>query len=82
MAGTGTGEVVRYLSAEKMSKDDFGDPFTNQPGEVIYDAKTYGGPWATMTEKSWQLAGAKQLGLGFGQKYVRQENGELHKVEG
>lgn len=82
MAGTGTGKVVRYLSAEKMSKDDFDIPFTNKPGEVIYDAKTKMGPWATMTQASFEKHAFGRLGQGFGQKYIRQENGELHKVEG
>ena len=76
-------KVVRYLSAEKMSQDDFAQEFTNKPGEVIYDAKTiYRGQWATMTEASFKKHGAGFLGQGCGQKYVRQENGELHKVEG
>lgn len=71
----------RYLSAEKMSQDDFGEKFTNEPGEVIYDAATMNGAWATMTQKSYDLyARPGGLGLGKGQKYVRQENGELHKV--
>lgn len=76
--------MTRYLSAEKMTADDFGVPFTNETGEVIYDAATvYGGSWATMTEASYRLHARQQgLGLGRGQKYVRQENGELHKVEG
>lgn len=74
--------MTRYLSAEKMSKDDFGIPFTNQKGEVVYDAKTKMGPWATMTEQSFGLYGFGSLGLGFGQKYVRDENGHLNKVEG
>jgi hypothetical protein len=72
----------RYVSAEKMSKDDFDRPFTNEVGERIYDAATKYGPWATMTHESWMQHGTGQLGLGKGQKYVRQENGELHKVEG
>jgi hypothetical protein len=76
-------EVVRYLTAENMTKDDFGHGFTNQKGEVIYDARTkYRGQWATMTEDSFKIHGHGLLGQGFGQKYVRQENGELHKVEG
>lgn len=75
-------EPVRYLSAEKMNMDDFTVDFTNQPGEVIYDAKTKMGPWATMTQASFEKYGLGRLGQGFGQKYVRQENGELHKVEG
>ena len=73
--------VERYLSAEKMSHDDFDEKFTNEPGEVVYDAATMNGPWATMTQKSYNLyARPGGLGTGKGQKYVRQENGELHKV--
>jgi hypothetical protein len=80
-------EPVRYLSAERMTSDDFGVPFTMQPGEVVYDAATerpggYAGSWATMTSESYMMHGFGKLGTGYGQKYVRQENGELHKVEG
>lgn len=76
--------MTRYLSAEKMAADDFGVPFTNKPGEVVYDAKTMyrGGCWAIMTEASFKLHAVGTLGKGRGQKYVRQDNGELHKVEG
>lgn len=74
--------MTRYLSAEKMSKDDFDVPFTNEEGEIVYDAKTKMGPWATMTEMSWQFYGAGRLGQGFGQKYRRNAAGELHKIEG
>lgn len=76
--------MSRYLSAEKMSKDDFDVPFTMAEGEIIYDAKTKlpNGCWATMTEMSWQFYGAGKLGQGFGQKYRRNAAGELHKVEG
>lgn len=74
--------VDRYLSAEKMSQDDFGVKFTNETGEVIYDACTMNGAWATMTQASYDLyARPGGLGLGKGQKYVRQENGELHKED-
>lgn len=71
----------RYYSAEKRSHDDFNVPFTHKKGEVVYDAKTVMGPWATMTEASFKKYGGK-LGTGFGQKYVRNAEGELHKVEG
>ena len=74
--------MTRYFSAEKMDKDDFGVPFTKEKGEVVYDAKTKQGPWATMTEISYQFHGVPKLGLGFGQKYVRNEAGGLHKVAG
>lgn len=75
-------DPVRYASAEKLKADDFGVPFTFQEGEVVYDAKTIHGPWATMTQTSFEMYGRGKLGLGLGQKYVRQANGELHKVEG
>lgn len=75
--------MSRYLNAEKMTEDDFGQPFTNMTGEVIYDAVTMNGSWATMTEQSYTLFSRPGgLGTGKGQKYVRRENGELHKVEG
>jgi hypothetical protein len=74
----------RYLSAEKMSQDDFGVQFTNQPGEVIYDAATRHGPWATMTEASYQSHARQpgELGIGYGQKYTRNDAGELVLTEG
>ena len=74
--------MTRYVSAEKAKQDDFGQPFTGKEGEVVYDAKTKGGPWAMMTETSFQMFGHGRLGLGLGQKYVRNAAGELHKVEG
>lgn len=82
-----TKEPVRYLSAENKTEDDFGDPFTMQAGEVVYDAATesqggYKGPWACMTSQSYLMYGYGKLGTGYGQKYVRQENGQLIKVEG
>lgn len=77
----------RFISAEKLHQDDFGDTFTKREGEVVYDAATRGrngrlGPWATMTQKSYNMNGGQRLGTGFGQKYVRNAVGELHKVEG
>ena len=75
-------EPLRYVSAERMTHDDFGKPFTNKEGELVYDAKTAQGPWATMTHASFLMFGAGQLGLGFGQKYKRTAEGHLVKVEG
>jgi hypothetical protein len=72
---------TRYLSAEGLSEDDFHEPFTNEAGEVVYDGATRDGTWATMTEQSFRRFGVG-LGVGRGQKYVRQPNGQLHKVEG
>jgi hypothetical protein len=77
-----TEEPVRYLSAEDMTADDFGVPFTNRVGEAIYDAKTHNGQWATMTQKSFAAHTNGKLGLGLGQKYVRNAIGHLLKTEG
>ena len=74
--------MTRYLSAESMKTDDFGMQLTQETGEIIYDAKTRMGPWATMNEFSFKMYGLGKLGTGFGQKYVRNSAGELHKVEG
>lgn len=74
--------MLRYLSAERMVKDDFAVKFTQKMGEIIYDAKTRMGPWATMTETSFKVYGMGHLGVGHGQKYLRQANGELHCIEG
>ena len=73
---------VRYLSAEGKKIDDFGVEFTNKVGENVYDAKTKMGPWAMMTEISWQLYGTGLLGIGYGQRYIRNETGELILTEG
>lgn len=75
--------MTRYLSAEKRSHDDFKVPFTNKVGEVVYDAKRAGTTmWATMTEASFRKYGDGRLGTGFGQKYERNADGHLVKVEG
>lgn len=76
-------EPRRYVSAEKMTADDFGRAFTMKEGEVVYDAKTnHRGQWATMGETSYKTHAVGKLGVGYGQKYVRQANGQLHLVEG
>lgn len=74
--------MTRYLIAEDRTVDDFGVPFTMSEGEFVYDAKTKMGPWATMSQMSYELYGAGTLGLGLGQKYRRSATGTLDKVEG
>lgn len=80
-------EPTRYVSAEGMREDDFGDKFTMEEGEIVYDAATsrpggYKGPWATMTSNSYMMHGYGILGTGCGQKYRRNAEGHLIKVEG
>lgn len=74
--------VKRYTSAEKQAHDDLGVKFTMQEGELVYDAATKQGPWATMTRATFEAIGRGVLGLGLGQEYRRQANGELHLVRG
>lgn len=77
-----TKEPVRYVSAERMTADDFGMSFTMEEGELVYDAKTKQGPWATMTEANFKKYGTGKIGLGLGQCYRRQANGHLVKIGG
>lgn len=58
--------------------DDFGDAYSN----VMIDGKTKRGPWANMTETSWQRHGIGKLGLGFGQRYEKQSDGKWLKILG
>jgi hypothetical protein len=58
--------------------DDFGDLVADE----IIDGKTTYGPWALMTPKSFRLNGVGRLGLGLGQRYVKQPDGRWLKVEG
>jgi len=74
--------MTRYISAEKLDRDDFGDKFTKEQGELVYDAVTRLGFWATMTHKSFGLHGRGVIGTGRGQKYQRNVDGQLHKVQG
>lgn len=74
--------ATRYYSAEISKADDFQIPYTGKTGEVVYDAKTRSGPWATMKQESWEKHGSGRLGTGHGQKYVRNEQGQFIKVEG
>lgn len=59
--------------------DDFDDPIR----DTIIDGATAQGPWALMTPRSWRMHGRfTTLGLGRGQRYVRQPDGRWLKVEG
>jgi hypothetical protein len=46
------------------------------------DGKTKNGPWAIMSPTTWSKYGCGRLGVGFGQRYVRQLDGRFKKVEG
>jgi hypothetical protein len=61
--------------------DDFNIPVNHKPGGIIIDGATTMGPWALMVPESHERHG-RGLGLGRGQKYVKQEDGRWLKVEG
>lgn len=48
---------------------------------VLYDAKTVYGPWATMCPRCWKDNTYQRLGVGLGQKYVKNEDGDFIKEE-
>lgn len=57
--------------------DDFDDPIS----DTIIDGVATAGMWALMTPASHAKFG-RGLGLGRGQKYVKQPDGKWLKVEG
>lgn len=69
-------EQVYWLSPVGQ-RDDFGSHVRT----IIIDGKTKQGPWALMTPESFASFGVG-LGLGLGQKYVRQTDGRWLKTEG
>jgi hypothetical protein len=58
-------------------KDDFGNPIT----DTIIDGVTTYGSWALMTPECHSEYG-RGLGIGRGQKYVKQADGKWLRVEG
>jgi len=59
-------------------KDDFGRPITDE----FIDGKTKMGPWAIMSIDSWRKYSNGQLGMGWGQRYKKMNDGRWLKVEG
>lgn len=57
------------------------DDFTQKIENEFIDGKTQMGPWAFMTPTSFRSLGVG-LGLGKGQRYVKQSDGQWLKVEG
>lgn len=57
-------------------------PFSKESGTVMYDFKvTAAGMWGNGCENCFQREGGR-VGLGFGQKYVRQSDGRFLCTEG
>ena len=66
-----------YWTGDVDTKDDFGVLIANE----FVDGKTKQGPWAIMAPSSWRRQGVG-LGLGRGQRYKKQADGQWLKVEG
>lgn len=71
--------TTRFTGAEKLHADDFQIPFTHKEGEIIYDAATKYGPWATMTQESFDRIGRGKLGLGCGQNIAATPRGSCSR---
>ena len=67
----------KYWMGFVKSTDDFNSPIIDE----FIDGKTTLGPWGFMTPESYNIYGIG-LGIGYGQKYVKQENGKWLQVEG
>jgi len=50
--------------------------------DELYDAVTKYGPWATMCKDCFKKESINKLGTGYGQHYVKNEEGKFMKVEG
>lgn len=68
----------RYWSGNPPEEDDFGLTIKDE----FIDGRTTIGPWAFMTPTSWKRIGVGRLGLGYGQRYKKQDDGRWLKVEG
>jgi hypothetical protein len=62
---------------EVPKKDDFGAPITDE----FIDGKTAMGPWGIMSPRTFRQMGTG-LGMGKGQRYKKNPQGEWEKVEG
>jgi hypothetical protein len=69
-----------HWRGEARTHDDFSQVITNE----FIDGKMNGSitAWAIFTPKSWQRFGCGRLGMGYGQRYQKQEDGRFMKVEG
>ncbi len=68
----------RYWMGDVGADDDFNEPID----DTFYDGATIMGPWGIMTPRSWRRVGCGRVGLGFAQKYEKQDDGRWLKVEG
>lgn len=67
----------KYWMGTVPGVDDFGLPI----GDEFVDGKTKSGPWGFMAPQSYEKHGVG-LGLGRGQWYAKQSDGQWLKIEG
>ena len=67
----------KYWKGFVKPADAFGSSIQNE----FVDGKTTLGPWAIMAPISYQTYGMG-LGIGYGQKYQKQEDGKWLRVDG
>ena len=72
--------MAKYWTGDVGEKDDFGHVIKDE----IIDAPTkHGSAWALMSPQSWRThRRTAMLGTGYGQRYMKQEDGKWLKVEG
>ena len=69
---------AKYWMGSIGATDDFGVKIDHE----FVDGKTVMGPWAIMAPPSWCRYGIGRLGVGYGQHYVKQEDGRWLQVNG
>lgn len=53
------------------------DICSEELNQVMYDAKTLDGPWACLCPSCWATHTKQELGIGLGQKYLRNAAGQF-----
>jgi hypothetical protein len=75
--------LAKLWMGDSPTVDDFGYPITDEFIDGKTDPKgSFHGTWATFSPYTWKRYGCGTLGLGFGQRYVKQRGGSFFKVEG
>jgi hypothetical protein len=72
-------QTKRYWVGPVPERDDFGYPIKTW---FVDGVTKYSGKWAMMNPMSYVQHGIGRLGTGYGQRYVKQDDGKWLKVEG
>ncbi len=72
----GKNVMKKTLSATEWLGSNICDHCKNECGEVLYDARTKFGPWATLCSACFPEIGlSTKMGLGLGQRYRKNNEG-------